>query len=98
MTAFRLSAEADHDLEGIFLIGLDLFGYDQARRYNQDLVATFSRLASYPEMARLREELSGAVRALSYKAHVIVYEVDEGGQVVILRVRHSHEDWLSTAP
>jgi toxin ParE1/3/4 len=98
MAAFRLSTKAADDLEGIFVVGLDLFGYDQARRYNEGLLAAFARLAQYPQMARLREEITGQVRALPHKAHAIVYEVDAAGDVVILRIRHSHEDWLSTAP
>ena len=72
MAAYRLSSKADEDLEAIFLIGLDLFGYDQARRYNEGLVKASVRLSEYPKMARLREELSGQVRALPHEAHVIV--------------------------
>ncbi|MGX5801434.1 type II toxin-antitoxin system RelE/ParE family toxin [Bradyrhizobium sp. Arg314] len=31
------------------------------------------------------------------KAHLIVYRVEEGGDVFIVRVRHGHEDWAGTA-
>ena len=33
-----------------------------------------------------------AIRAFSFKAHVVIYE-DAPDGVVILSVRHGHEDW-----
>jgi len=53
----------------------------------------FEFLADYPRAARVREEIGSAVRAYPYKSHLIIYEVGTGDGVVILRVRHSREDW-----
>ncbi len=94
MTAWRLTAEADEDLVAVFIQGCDLFGTRQADRYLDELNAVFSRLATTPEMARLRLEFDPPLRAFSFKAHVIIYDVIEDG-VMIIRVRHGHEDWYS---
>lgn len=44
-------------------------------------------------MTRLRSEFDPPVHVFTFKAHVIVYEVDAAGGVTILRLRHGHEDW-----
>ena len=58
------------------------------------LEATFEFLADYPRAARLRQEISPPVRALPYKAHLIVYDIENDDVIVILRIRHSREDWM----
>lgn len=40
-------------------------------------------------------EYSPVVRVHPYRAHVIVYQIENGG-IVIVRVRHGHEDWESS--
>lgn len=94
MTAYRLTAEADEDMVAVFIQGCDLFGLRQASRYLDDLEALFPRIAANPEMTRLRLEFDPPLRAFGYKAHVVIYDVDDEG-VRILRIRHSHEDWHS---
>lgn len=80
----------------IYLAGLDQFGVDQADRYHDGLERTFAFLAQTPRAVRMREELDPPVRAHPFKAHVIVYDETEGG-VLILRVRHGREDWVSAS-
>jgi toxin ParE1/3/4 len=48
-------------------------------------------------MARARPEWPASVRAFPHGSHVILYEQTETG-IVILRVRHGHEDWLNDPP
>ncbi len=95
MAGYRLSGDARDDLLGIFFVGLEMFGYQQAELYRVGLEKAFALLAEYPEMARVREEIDGSVRALPHQAHVIVYEVDDRGEVLVLRIRHGHEDWVA---
>jgi len=71
------------------------FGLDQADRYHEAMAATFDFLAEYPRATRQREEIDGPVRVYPYKMHVIVYELEPDDTVVVLRVRHGREDWLS---
>ena len=53
-------------------------------------------IADYPLSSRLRHETRLPVHAHPYRSHVILYAVDEAG-VLILRVRHGHEDWQDAA-
>lgn len=74
---------------------MTLFGQHQADRYHEGLEEAFELLATYPRAARSREEIDPPVRAYRYKAHLIVYVLDEDDRVTILRVRHGHEDWMT---
>ena len=92
MSAYRTTEEADEDLIAIFLQGHDLFGLNQANRYLDDLGALFQRLARWPASALARPDLGPGVRACPHKAHVVIYEEASEG-ILVLRVRHAHEDW-----
>lgn len=72
-----------------------MFGLAQAERYHQGLDAVFRFLSENPHAARLRTEIEPPVRAHPFKAHLVVYEVGDNRDIVILRVRHGREDWVS---
>lgn len=74
--------------------GHDLFGPRQADRYLDDLDRTFERLAEFPGLGRLRTDYTPPARILPFRAHVIVYDEDDTG-IVIIGVRHAREDWRS---
>lgn len=90
---FRLSLAAEEDIIGIAEQGIRLFGPTQARRYHDELFAIFDMIASYPRIARKRFELSPPLRIYPFKAHLVVYRVEDGENILIARVRHAHEDW-----
>ena len=92
MRRYRLTQEASEDILAIYVHGHDLFGERQADTYHDELEAVFGRLADFPEMGRLREELDPPARVFTHKAHVVVYEIRDG-DAVILRVRGAREDW-----
>jgi toxin ParE1/3/4 len=91
---YSLTQAAAKDISDIFIAGLAMFGLDQADKYHEGLTATFAFLADYPRAARVRFEITPPVRAYRYKSHMIIYEIDDDDAVIILRVRHGHEDWL----
>lgn len=95
MPSYRLTKAATDDLFTIYLAGLEQFGIAQADRYHDGLERMFAFLAQTPRAARLREELNTPVRAHPFKAHIIVYDETDDG-ILILRVRHGREDWIST--
>jgi toxin ParE1/3/4 len=70
-----------------------MFGSAQARRYHDELFAIFDLIAANPRMARERYELSPPMRVHPFKAHLVVYRIEEGGDILVVRVRHGHEDW-----
>ena len=89
----RLSRKAEEDVIEIFVHGVEQFGLAQAETYHDLLASTFSFLADNPRAGRLREELDPPVRIHPVQAHLVVYRLEEDGDVFIIRVRHGHEDW-----
>lgn len=91
----RFSKAARQDLKAIYLQSEEMFGRKQADAYAAGLSAAIRLIADFPLSARLRQELKWPVRARPYQSHVILYTVDEAG-VLVLRVRHAHEDWATS--
>lgn len=90
---YRLSVKAEEDIIDIFRVGAEEFGLHQAERYHERLERTFRFLADNPLAARERVEITPAVRIHPVEAHLVVYRVDDNGDVFIIRVRHGHEHW-----
>jgi toxin ParE1/3/4 len=90
---FRLSVAAEEDIIRIAGESTILFGPVQARQYHDELFAIFDLIAANPRMARERHELSPPMRIHPFKAHLVVYRIEEDDEVFIVRVRHGHEDW-----
>ncbi len=93
----RFANAARQDIRAIYLQGEGLFGSRQADAYAAGLRSAFRMIADYPLSNRLRYGSASAVRARPCRSHVILYAVDEAG-VLVLRVRHGHEDWLDDPP
>lgn len=94
---YRLSREADEDIVRIYIEGVRLFGRAQAESYHRELESLFELLAANPRMARERNEIMPPVRIHPYKAHLIVYVIEANDDVLIVRIRHGHEDWSERA-
>lgn len=95
--SFRLTLAAEDDIIRIAEGGVRLFGPAQARRYHDELFAIFDLIAANPRMARERHELSPPMRIYPFKAHLVIYRIEDDDDVLIVRVRHGHEDWASEA-
>ncbi|NEI73591.1 type II toxin-antitoxin system RelE/ParE family toxin [Rhizobium lusitanum] len=93
--SYRLSFEAEEDIIAIAEQGVRMFGAHQARRYHNDLFALLDLLAENPRIARERVEIDPPVRIHPFKAHLIVYRIAEDETVLVIRIRHGHEDWVS---
>lgn len=65
----------------------------QARRYHDDLFAVLDHIAANPRMTRERKEISPPARIHPFKAHLIVYRIEENGAIFVIRIRHGREDW-----
>ncbi|MBR0555140.1 type II toxin-antitoxin system RelE/ParE family toxin [Ciceribacter sp. L1K23] len=90
---FRLSGEAEEDIIAIAEHGISVFGRAQAKRYHTELLALLGLIGENPRMARERTEIVPPVRLLPFKAHLIVYVVEEDDEVFVVRVRHGRENW-----
>lgn len=91
--SFKLSVEAEEDIIAIAAQGTRLFGVDQAKRYHDELYALFDLIAANPRIARERNEIEPPVRIHPFKAHLIVYQVEDDERIFVVRIRHGHEDW-----
>ena len=92
---FRLSREAEEDIVAIAEHGILAFGEAHAGRYHRELFTLLTLIGDHPRMARERREIVSPVRIQPFKAHLVVYLIQEDGEVLVLRVRHAHENWES---
>jgi toxin ParE1/3/4 len=72
-----------------------MFGVDRAKRYHDELFAIFDLIAANPRVARERNEIEPHVRNHPFKAHLIVYRVEDDEKIFVVRIRHGREDWAS---
>ncbi len=92
--AWYLSGEAEEDVISMFIEGSEQFGMQQAERYHDDLEKIFEFLATYPEASPVHREFTPNIRMHPFGSHIILYTIDESGDVYIVRVHHGREDWL----
>lgn len=92
--SFRLTRKAEGDIISIYLTGIGEFGTAQADSYHASLEKMFQLIGDNPRIAREREEITPAIRAHPHKSHLIIYRIEDDG-VLIIRVRHAREDWIS---
>jgi toxin ParE1/3/4 len=79
----------------IYIAGLQQFGPRQADQYHARLTGAFQHLAEFPELAPRRWELDPPVRLHPVGAHIVLYQEQANGSILIIRVRHRREDWLT---
>jgi toxin ParE1/3/4 len=90
---YRLSADADRDIEGMLTDGIVAFGIDAAWEYRGRLFRTLDLLAANPRMGAARDGSRRKARVHPFGAHVILYRETRGG-ILILRVRPQRENWV----
>lgn len=87
VSSYRLTNRAEAEIIDIFLYGIEQFGLLQAMVYRDSMEACFQSLADNPRMGRLAPALGEGVRRHEHTSHVILYEVEEYG-VLVLAVVH----------
>ena len=92
---FRLTLQAERDVIDIYVYTAKTFGFGQADAYHARLERTFHLLSDHPYLARERAEIDPPVRVHPCGAHLVIYTVDDGGNVLVIRVRHASEDWMT---
>jgi toxin ParE1/3/4 len=94
---FRLTPRADEDVRQIHRRGRREFGRRQADEYSEGLYRVFVRLAQYPELGRLYDDIRPPIRLWWHRPHHVIYRLD-GENVVIVRVIHASRDWPRHLP
>nr|WP_256477690.1 type II toxin-antitoxin system RelE/ParE family toxin [Aurantimonas marianensis] len=82
-----MTERAEAEIFEIFLFGIEQFGTAQARRYKDELMHCFERLGDNPRMGRAANSLAPGVRRHEHRSHVILYEIERPG-ILILAVVH----------
>ena len=88
----RLRPRAIADLGDIWAYTAGQWGEAQAADYLESLDATLNLLAEFPEMARLRQEITPPVRIHAHRAHLIIY-IPGPEALDILRIVHARANW-----
>lgn len=91
MSRYFLSADADEDLQDVYLYSEDNWGERQARRYLTGLYDVFERLGAEPAIGRLRGELGEAIRSFRQGEHLVFF-MEWEDEIAILRVLHGRMD------
>lgn len=95
MGSYRLSEAAADDLTAIARYTVATHGKAQALAYRDGLIQACGFLADNPEAARLRTELEPPIRVHRFQSHMLVYKHEDDGSILIVRIRHVREDWIS---
>lgn len=87
---YRLTPQAEADLESIWLYTLEKWSVRQADSYHQDLVAAFAALASRQNRGKATSIRPGYLK-YPCGSHVIYFR-DRGDTLEIVRVLHQAQD------
>ena len=90
---FKLSTQASHDVEDIYLYGFINFGEEQADLYSLRMLRCVDILCANPEIGRLDIRVNPAVRRFDFESHVIFYDI-QAGSIIIVRILHRSMDFV----
>lgn len=79
---YRLSKQAEKDIEDILVQGILRFGEYQAARYQASLHHVFDLLSDMPLLGRKTERDRPNERRFVHNMHVIYYVIEDNGVVI----------------
>jgi toxin ParE1/3/4 len=85
MTCFRFTKAADHDFAEIFDFGIDVFGKEQALRYQEGLVQRLQAITEAPLHYPIADHVAPHYRRSVYGSHSIYYRI-ENDYILIVRI------------
>jgi toxin ParE1/3/4 len=93
MSEFRLSPEAEDQLDAIWLhIARESGSTDTANRVVDRITDRFWLLARHPYIGRQRDDLAAGLRSFAAGDYVILHRVEQDETVAILYVFHCSRD------
>ncbi len=97
MSEFRLSPEAEAELDGIWVhVARESGSIDIATRVLDSITERFWLLARYPYVGRRRDDdLRPGLRSFTAGDYVIIHSIVEDDVVLILRVVHGSRDLVA---
>jgi toxin ParE1/3/4 len=91
MAEYRLSPDAERDLEGIWKYTRGEWGLEQAERYTDLLTAAFQVLAESPKSAPTCHHIRLGYRRGNFERHMIYFRITDYG-IAIIRILHERMD------
>ncbi|WP_233783421.1 type II toxin-antitoxin system RelE/ParE family toxin [Flavivirga eckloniae] len=91
LKGYKLSEQADFDLEDIFDYTEYKHGFNQAVKYLSDLEDVFNQLVANPEIGRKRNELKVGLFGIPEQEHIVFYRIIDR-YIRIVRVLHGSKD------
>lgn len=88
---FRLSIEADKDLDDIFDYTEHEHSFNQAIKYLSDLDTLFEKLIKNPHIGKERKEIKKGIFSIAEQEHVVFYQIKKE-YILIIRVLHGRRD------
>ncbi len=97
MSEFRLSPEAEAELDGIWIhIARESGSADIATRLVEGITERFWLLARHPYMGRHRDDdLRPGLRSFPAGDYVIIHRIEQDDVVLILHVAHGNRDIIA---
>ena len=89
--SYKLSEEADFDIEDIFDYTEHRHSFNQAVKYLNDLDVVFEQLVLNPEIGRKRNELKLNLFSITEQEHTIFYRIVKN-HIRIVRVLQGSKD------
>lgn len=88
---FRLTEDAERDIQDIYLYTLEKFGIDQADRCTAELFDRFSELAARPSLGRDFSFVLPNTRRANHASHAVYFRMADNG-ILVLRILHQAMD------
>ena len=92
MARYRILAEANSDIDKIYVDGIKRWGLSQARNYLLGLHERFEFLANNPNTGVNSDDLSPGLQRFRYGRHVIFFTKTDD-QIMIIRVLGEEMDF-----
>ena len=90
MTFYRLSQQADLDLDRLYMFGFFTFGDQQADNYAVGLVKRLKDLAINPKQWPEVQEIRAGLHRSDYNVHSIDYRIELDDIFVVRILGHQH--------
>lgn len=88
---YKLSNEADGDLEDIFDYTKKEHSLHQAIKYLHELEEVFNQIVQNPAIGKERIELKATIFSLKANKHLVFYQI-KPNYILIVRVLHGRRD------
>lgn len=83
----RFSAKARADLDSIFYVGVQRFGFARADRYLENLVERIERASHFPLASEVHDGRRRSYRRVGYHSHFIYLRIEDDA-LDIVRILH----------